>query len=1254
MSSKGVPYLRLLDNARCNGAWNEVPELLRKLRKHAPDRKSLLSVAQCEHDVALHLRSRPPTAASEKPPNLTNLTTRLDEVIENESRLEELLQAQVCQGWVQFSLNDYAAAASQIPPSLPQKVLEQREAHEVTGWTAVCAVKGAFLKGLSQERLSKTREALESFLPALPLILLVEQASSSPESRYWSEQLLGHCCLLTNQIAGSTKQQPAVLNALGAFRAWARFWEPKSGQSIATLGGVGAGKGFLRRHVWRAYYTTLSSLLTHGLAYAPPKAIPSSQDPKDAELSNIPNVRFQQRTELQRVQSTYEGILLGEVPFPKANEYNHEIGDWVDIVMNDWAILCGPSWCDDDLGEGGKDALGRNTLDILYRAATKSFHSTSILRHLFVVHKALAEFDLAFKAFDTYLEIVIKGKSRAEKAGEAEPGLDDNETLLQTLGDAITALCRYGGRKEAERASELAALMETWLIFHFPESKAHDLSTFNGQVLEETQRSTIQETVSRKAVAAAYRAIGVGEAHWARTTYDAPSRAGLRAQAIKHLQLSLSPEFEDSKSVDTFFALGLLQAETRDLNEALKITKTALLPAPQHVSAASNEGTYPANSGSSVGERRLVPLWHLLILLLSAKEDFFTAIKSCNAAFEKFLETTGSTRHGSRKVSSETQESMQPTEGSAHGPELLGMRQNLKWHDKMEEADKEALVQLKMTHLALLEVIEGPEVALNASDELLLLYIRCFGEPGVDGLKQTTAIHTKSRVPQSSNGTSKSKAGSFFSRPRTSKALYRSGSTATTNVSKSSPDSAKRHTIATEAMIAPTIQVTDEDERPPRTAKGHRRHLSRQSSSGHGHKLHKAPGSIKRKKSTGSFRWKKQTSVNDGTDYDLRSSIDGDHAQPQEKGQTDLATRAEEPPRLRPVSITPSQVGLAVSVDVPLSSTFQSEPLESTSPSSARPLPAVSHNMPRGEQPPPLGHSHQPPYQDVRLPSTIAYSSLSIPTTRFPKSYERRQQLGLLLRIWLLFTGLYRRAAMYEDAGVALEEASKVLEIVETEALREPTSKRSQDDPGWGRGMSVDELWSDIWAERGHLSRAQTSHYEALSHFEQGVARLPDHPSSTIGLCNVLLDLYAQIVPPQQTLPNLTLRPLHPFLASHEASSNLTSLKNHEQASYTNAQQLPDPHLANGQKDSFQESRRSPLSLDRLAARDRAYGLLSSLTKLGTGWDNSDAWFALARAYEEGGQLEKAKEVLWWCVELEEGKPVRHWQWAGGNRGYVL
>mgnify|MGYP000959713417 CR=1 FL=1 len=99
--------------------------------------------------------------------------------------------------------------------------------------------------------------------------------------------------------------------------------------------------------------------------------------------------------------------------------------------------------------------------------------------------------------------------------------------------------------------------------------------------------------------------------------------------------------------------------------------------------------------------------------------------------------------------------------------------------------------------------------------------------------------------------------------------------------------------------------------------------------------------------------------------------------------------------------------------------------------------------------------------------------------------------------------------------------------------------------------------------------------------------------------------------------------------------------------------EVPDPEpLADEHLPEPYKATNLPL-VDRLAARDRAYALLSGLTRLGSGWNLSEAWFALARAHEESGQPDKAKEVLWWCIELEESASVRDWSCLAGG-GYVL
>lgn len=162
----------------------------------------------------------------------------------------------------------------------------------------------------------------------------------------------------------------------------------------------------------------------------------------------------------------------------------------------------------------------------------------------------------------------------------------------------------------------------------------------------------------------------------------------------------------------------------------------------------------------------------------------------------------------------------------------------------------------------------------------------------------------------------------------------------------------------------------------------------------------------------------------------------------------------------------------------------------------------------------------------------------------------------------------------------------------------------------------------------------------------------PDHPRATVGLANLLLDIWDETLPPE---------PAQPKLETNLSSLSLVSQPS-KPAEITRPGEAAAAALPNGSAETKPQSASRPTpsskkeaakSINRLAARDRAYGLLSTLTKLGSSWDNSEAWFALARVYEAGGQIEKAKEVLWWCVELEDRRPVRHWSNLGSG-GYVL
>lgn len=211
----------------------------------------------------------------------------------------------------------------------------------------------------------------------------------------------------------------------------------------------------------------------------------------------------------------------------------------------------------------------------------------------------------------------------------------------------------------------------------------------------------------------------------------------------------------------------------------------------------------------------------------------------------------------------------------------------------------------------------------------------------------------------------------------------------------------------------------------------------------------------------------------------------------------------------------------------------------------------------------------------------------------------------------------------------------------------------------------------------GYLSLAKDNSDTARLGFEAALTHYPDHPAAIVGLSNILLDLYTEKIVPPKAFPGLDLVGGSDAMPGTDRST--ADIVSPPRKPSSPPQLLPTEPLGLG---AFQNPKKEPFKpapvpnspasaahhdshlalpykaasmplVDRLASRDRAYGLLSNLTKLGTGWNHSEAWFALGRAHEESGQADKAKEVLWWCVELEEGMGVREWDCVNTG-GYVL
>jgi tetratricopeptide (TPR) repeat protein len=810
-----------------------------------------------------------------------------------------------------------------------------------------------------------------------------------------------------------------------------------------------------------------------------------------------------------------------------------------------------------------------------------------ILRRLFHVHSALADFDLAVKALDSYIEIVLGAKARAEKAAQYGE-LESDENLIQTLAEGVSMLVCFGSAKEAEKAKDLVATLKKFVAKHVQEIE--DDGEEGKLVIR--QDSADAQVVSPRVIATAYRAIGTGLANWASWTPRNEDRDDIRAEAIENLERSIAPELGDEFNYSSLYTLALLLAESRDLDGAIGYVKSALSYTQAHG---------PQSDLSR--ERDLVPLWHLLALLLSAKQDYDIAERSCEAAFEQFPSAVISLvngRRGSQKQGQDTGDAASTTTEIRHA--LI---------DQLRGREKERIIETRMTQLAFIELQEGPEAAVNHSDQLLSLFATLFNKLELQADEQKDRQTEHLVPPKSAAGTVKSLRGSIFGRHKASRASERKAeSTSETQPLSTSPSVHNEQLPNTD--LAPSIQVThDQNGNAENPQPLGRSDSTRQ-------KLRKRSGTLKKPEAQSS------THVN-GTE-DLTNGVSAATnwtGMPQQPGSGE--------------GVAQDAVGLAVS-----STANQPQ-------SAKQPLRPAAHNMDCKQAPPPTGHPKQPPEQDIRLPYRFESPTKAI--TKFSPVQSQKHALAVLIKIWLLIAGLYRRASLFEDAQEACEEAAKHVDRVEALVAAQESSARAFRSRGWAEVKSCDELWADLHTERGLLAQAQSRPHDAMELFEEALVRDLDHVKATVCLANLLLDIWERKMPvnrPDADDLHAEMSTLYLPATAQKTNATLNKVQNKD---FDNLEDRPMP--SNRQIPATDVEEDEPKLLNRIAARDRAYALLSALTKRGTAWDNSEAWYALSRAHEASGDIEKLKEVLWWCVELEDRRPIRHWSNIGSGL-YVL
>ena len=217
--------------------------------------------------------------------------------------------------------------------------------------------------GTALEKEEKVRDAARAYASILPYLSdLPPKIASILEHQLWTQRLLIRYLSLTSRFIMSHCNRPGELfssaplvapgSLFSSFRAYASFYETRDPAFDRMFPYEMDGNPHL--HAWKAYYDAISIMIQHDI------------------VEPVFKSRSQQSAELKRVEGVYIGLLLKETEFPRAEQENYQIEVSVDSVIANWRALCGRSWKDEDLGDGGKASLGRGVLEVCVYLGPKS------------------------------------------------------------------------------------------------------------------------------------------------------------------------------------------------------------------------------------------------------------------------------------------------------------------------------------------------------------------------------------------------------------------------------------------------------------------------------------------------------------------------------------------------------------------------------------------------------------------------------------------------------------------------------------------------------------------------------------------------------------------------------------------------------------------------------------------------------------------------------------------------------------------
>ncbi|KAF9005198.1 hypothetical protein BDQ17DRAFT_1354012 [Cyathus striatus] len=480
----------------------------------------------------------------------------------------------------------------------------------------------------------------------------------------WVERLLWRAIVLSSRASDIASPEADIWTWLNHYKtcstSWPASFRTAHRSTISTL--------YLR-----------ALILQNGVLYPSPVTyLPSSSEStksKSTQSSKQKDGEAQPEWlhSARQVVQDYRAILSSCTVFPSAGEQNTQVEEFVDLCVAVWEAA----------GSVGSHASW--VIDILWWSTRLTFNSPRVLRHLSRLFYLSADPSLAKKSLHVYTQVVSKAYQAAKEGIGEDVDTDKNWVEMMVFGARMLCLLAekeegWEGRQNVKEAGRLIELAK-------------------GRLEEDGKLKGALEL----AQGVYFSILALTE----RDPYTRPTRL-----ASSHLHLKRAVELDATHDAHFHLALSYSRpGDQHDLDKAI-----------QHAGLACE------------GDPKDVRYWHLLGLLFSAKEKWEEAREVFEMGAEMDEEeeeeeeevngevktadyatgetgVKGTTPNGNATPNGTIPVYTLPPDANSIPPASALLKSILDKCPLSKEDRFEAALQLRMSQVALAEVMEGPEGA---------------------------------------------------------------------------------------------------------------------------------------------------------------------------------------------------------------------------------------------------------------------------------------------------------------------------------------------------------------------------------------------------------------------------------------------------------------------------------------------------------------------------------------------------------------